>query len=178
MLSKLTRGAAASKKCRAALSPPHPLQQVVRQGVAGQGAGGHDDLAVRQGGDLTLHDGDIGVAPDGVGDIGGKALPVHRQSAPGFYTGSVRRPDDEAPQAAQLLLEQSHRVLQPRPPQGVGAHQLREEGACMGGGHFFWLHLVEGNGDSPLRQLPGGLAPRQARADYGYIHLSSVLPIK
>ena len=149
------------------------LQQVRRQRVAGQRPRGHEDLALRQLRDLALHHRDVGMIPHRPGDIGRKSVPVHRQCAAGLHPGGVRRLQDEAPQPPQLLLEQSHSVFQPRAPQGVGADQLRELRRMVRGGHFPGLHLPERDLHAPLCQLPGRLAPREPRADYGYVHVGS-----
>ena len=139
----------------------------LRQGVGGEGTGGHDHVPrLRQGGDLSLHYRDQGVAADFLSDGPGKAVAVHRQGAPRLHPVGVGAGQDQGAQAAQLLLQQAHRVLQLVGAQGVGAHQLRELPAVVGGGHFGGLHLPQLHGDAPLCQLPGGLAPRQARADY------------
>ena len=143
--------------------------QTVGHGVAGEGAGGHDDLPRRQLYRLPLHNGDGRVAPNLLRHIGRKALPVHSQCAAGGHPGGVRRLHNKASQPAQLLLQKAHRVLQPRPPQGVGADQLRELFTFMGWGHFVGLHLLQHHADAPLRQLPRGLAAGQPRSDYRYL---------
>ena len=141
------------------------------EGVAGEGTGGNDHLSLRQLRHLPLLHGDEGVAADFFGDIGRKAVAVHRKGPAGLHPGGVRRLQDKAPQAAQFLLEKAHRVLQARPPQGVGAHQLREVRRLMGRGHLLRLHFPQRHGNAPLGQLPGSLAARQTGADHSYLHV-------
>ena len=144
--------------------------QMGGQGVTGQRAGGGNDLALRQLGDLALLHRDVGMGADRLGDKGGKALAVHRQRAARLHPRRVRRLENQAVQLPQLLFEQAHGVLQPGPPQGVGADQLGKEPAGVGGGHLPGLHLPQRNRDAPPGQLPGGLAAGQAGADDSCFH--------
>ena len=152
--------------------------QVPGQLVAGQRPGGHDHRPLlRQRGDLLLHNGDVGMGADRPCHIGGEALPIHRQGPAGLHPRGVGGPEDHAVQPPQLLLQKAHGVLQPGPPEGVGADQLREIFTCVGGGHLLRLHLHQGDGQPPPGQLPGRLAARQTGADHSYIHcFSSLLP--
>ena len=162
---------------RAALAADE-AHQVLRHGVAGQRAGGHHHLPLRQFGGLPLHNGDVGMVPDGLRHILAEPEPVHRQRAPGLHAGGVGGPQDDAVQPPQLFLQKAHGVLQTSPPQGVGADQLRKIFACMGRGHLLRLHLPQRNGHAPFGQLIRGLASRQPRADDCCFHFVSVLPTK
>ena len=146
------------------------------QGVGGQRPGGNDHLPLGDGRDLPLLNSDIGMASDGGGGGDGKPLPVHGQGAPRLHPRLIRTAQDQRAAPAQLLLEQAHGVLQLIGAQGVGAHQLGKAGAVVGGGHFAGLHLAQRDGNPPLGQLPGALAPGQARADDGYTHRHRPLP--
>lgn len=83
----------------------------------------------------------------------------------------------QAIQPAELLFQQSHRIFQPVPPQGVGADQLRKVRAVMGRRHFFRLHLHETDGNLPLGQLPGRFAACQTGADHLYLCHSWASPV-
>ena len=106
---------------------PKEGRELLRQGVAGEGASGNDHLPfcgeLRH---LPLHHLDARMGADGLCNVLGEGVAVHRQGPASLHTGGVRRLQDQAPQAAQFLLQKAHCVLQPCPPQGVGAHQLRK----------------------------------------------------
>ena len=110
------------------------------------------------------------MAPDPLCHQGREAVAVHRQSPAGLHFGSVGTGEDQAPQAAQLLLEQSYSVFKLVGAQGIGAAQLREEIALMGWGLFLRLHFPESDGNAALGQLPGAFTAGQAGADDCYIH--------
>ena len=142
---------------------------LLRQGVGGQGAGGQDDLPLgRDLGDLPLHHPDQGVGADLLRDRPAEALPIHRQGAARLHPVGVGAGQDQGAAAAQLLLEEPHRVLQLVGAQGVGAHQLSEPGAVVGGRHLLGLHLMQLHGDPPPGKLPRRLAPRKAGADHDH----------
>ncbi len=145
--------------------------QLFRQGVGGQGAGGDDDLPLRDLRHLAGHHRDIGVAADLLRHQPGKAVAVHRQCAAGLHPGGVGALQNQAVQPPQLFLQKAHGVFQRSAPQGVGAAQLREVFRCVGGGHFLRLHLVKLHLDPPLGQLPGTFAAGKARADDCYLHV-------
>ena len=132
------------------------------QGLGGEGAGGHDHLSLlRDVQHFLLHHSDVGVVFDLLRNRGGEGVAVHRQGAPRLHPVLVGAGHDERVTPAQLLLQQPHRVLQLVGAQGVGAHQLPEVGAVVGGGHFLGLHLVQAHGNAPVGQLPGRLAAGQ-----------------
>ena len=90
-----------------------PLGDGLGQRVGGQGAGGHNDLALlRDVQHLSLHHGDVGVAADLFGDGGREGVAVHRQSSACLHPVLVGAGHDEGATAAQLLLQQPHGVLQ------------------------------------------------------------------
>ena len=135
----------------------------LREGVAGEGAGGDDGRPLRQGGDLSLHDRAERVAAQGRGHAGAELLPVHGHGAARRHARGLRAVHDERAHAPHLLLEQADRVLEPVRPQGVGADQLRKAGHVVRRGELLRLHLVQRDLAPALEELPCGLAARKAR---------------
>ena len=64
------------------------------------------------------------MAPHALGDEAGKAVSVNGECAARLHARLVRAGEDQRAEAAQLLLEQSHRVFQLVGAQGVRAAQL------------------------------------------------------
>ena len=142
-----------------------PAGDSLRQRVGGQRAGGHDHVPLlRDVQHLPLHHRDVGVAADFFRDGGGEGVAVHRQGAPRLHPVGVGAGHNEGAAPAQLLLQKPHRVLQLVGAQGVGAHQLPEIPAVVGGGHLLRLHLPQFHRDAPLGQLPGRFAAGQTGA--------------
>ena len=136
------------------------------QRLSRQGAGGHDDMPLL--GDVQyfpLHHGDVGVGLDLLGNGGGEGVTVYRQGASRLHPVLIGAGHDEGVAAAQLLLQQSHRVLQLIGAQGVGAHQLSKIGAVVGRSHFVGFHLMQAHRDAPVGQLPGRLASCEASSN-------------
>ena len=154
---------------------PQQLLQLFRQRVGGQRAGGDDDLPLRDLRHLAGDHGDVGMTADLLRHQPGKAVTVHGQCAASLHPGGIGALQDQAVQSPQLLLQKTHGVFQTCAPEGVGAAQLRKVFRCVGGGHFFRLHLVKLYLDPPLGQLPGAFAPCKARADDCYVHAQNPL---
>ena len=72
--------------------------QLFRQGVGGQGAGGDDDLPLRDLRHLAGDHGDVGMAADLLRHQPGKAVAVHRQCAAGLHPGGIGALQDQAVQ--------------------------------------------------------------------------------
>ena len=157
-----------------AVRPQQGLEPV-RQGVGGQGTGGHHHLPAGDVRHLPLRHRDVGVAFDPLRHQGGEAVAVHRQGAAGLHPRLIGAPQDQRAQAAELLLQKAHGVFQLVAAQGVGTAELREAVRCVGGGPLLRLHLPEGHLDSPLGQLPGAFAAGQAGAYDGYVHKDCLL---
>ena len=149
------------------------LADGIGQGVGSQGAGSHDDGALRHLGDFLLDDGDVGMVSDLLGDHLGKAHTVNSQTAAGLHTGGLGALHDDAAHTAQLFLQQADCVLQAVAAEGVGADELCEIFGMMGGTLLGGTHLVEFYLDAPLGQLPGGFRACQACADDFYFHASA-----
>ena len=162
------------KEVEVAVLPQQPLQRF-RQRVGGQGAGGDNDLPLRDLRHLAGDHGDVGMAADLLRHQPGKAVAVHCQCAAGLHPGGIGALQDQAVQPPQLLLQKAHGVFQTRAPEGVGAAQLRKVFRCVGGGHFLRFHLVKLHLDPPLGQLPGTFAAGKARADDCYVHAQNPL---
>jgi len=73
---------------------------------------------------------------------------VDREGAARGHGVLVRAGHHERAEAAHLLLEQAHRVLEHVRAQRVAAHQLAEIGAGVGLGHALRAHLEEFHGDT------------------------------
>ena len=86
------------------LAPQHG-HKPVRQGVGGQGTGGHHHLPLRQVRHLAGDHGDQGVASDPLRYQPGKAVAIHRQGSACGDGGLVRAADQKASQLPQLLLQ-------------------------------------------------------------------------
>ena len=147
------------------------------QGVRGQRAGGDNHLPLGDGNGFLRRHRDAGVGADSLRDGGGEPLPVHSQGAARLHPRLIGTAQDQRPASAQLLFEEPHGVFQLVGAQGVGAHQLGKARAVVGGGHFMGLHFRQNDGNAPLGQLPGALAPSQARADDGDIHGYHILSL-
>jgi len=57
--------------------------------------------------------------------------------------------------------------------EGVRADQLRQPIGLVGGRHSDRAHFLERDGDAPLGERPGGLAPREPAADYYCFQLAT-----
>ena len=86
-----------------AVLPQQPLQRF-RQRVGGQGAGGDDDLPLRDLRHLAGDHGDVGMAADLLRHQSGKAVAVHCQCAAGLHPGGIGALQDQAVQPPQFLL--------------------------------------------------------------------------
>ena len=78
--------------------------QLFRQGVGGQGAGGDNDLPLRDLRHLAGDHGDVGMAADLLRHQPGKAVAVHCQCAAGLHPGGIGALQDQAVQPPQFLL--------------------------------------------------------------------------
>ena len=157
-----------------AVLPQQSLQRF-RQRVGGQGAGGDNDLPLRDLRHLAGDHGDVGMAADLLRHQSGKAVTVHGQCAASLHPGGIGALQDQAVQPPQFLLQKAHGIFQTRAPEGVGAAQLRKVFRCVGGGHFLRFHLVKLYLNSPLGQLPGAFAAGKTRADDCYVHAQNPL---
>ena len=101
-------------------------------------------------------------------DHAGESIAIHGQRAAGLHPGGVGTGENQASHPAQLLLQESHGVLQAVSPQGVGAHQLGKVRRMVRRRHLLGLHLHQTHRNPSFRQLPGRFAARQAGAHYGY----------
>ena len=140
----------------------------IGHGVAGQRAGGDDDLAVRNFRSFFLNDLNHRVAADFFGNVFCKALAIHSERAAGCDAVAIRTLQNQRIQPAQLLLEQADRVRQLIAAQGVGAHQLRKIRRHVRRGVFLRLHLDQADRDAALRKLPRAFASGESRPDDGY----------
>ena len=140
------------------------------QRIGGQRTGGDDHRAFRNLRYLTGDHGDIGVISQLFGDHGREAVAIHRKAAACLHTGGIGALQDDAVQPPQLFLQKTHRIFQAVTTQRIGANQLTEVFAVMGGAHFLRLHFVKLHGNAPLRQLPGRFRTGQTGADdfYGF----------
>ena len=138
----------------------------VRQRVRRQRPRRDDHRRRRDLGHFAGINGDIRVIADLLRHQPGKAVAVDCQAAASLDPRRLGARQDQAPGPAQLLFQKAHGVFQSVAPEGVGAHQLRKIRAVMCRGHRAGLHLIQRHRKASLGQLPGGLAARQARADY------------
>ena len=135
------------------------------EALAGQGPRGDDAGTVGKLCDLALQDLNVRLGPNGVGDGPGKGLPVHCQGTPRGDPVALRAHHDEAVQAPQLLFEKAHGVGEIVPPQGVGAHQLREEGG--GGATYGPGSSSPASSHTAAPYAPGSPAARPPRCPRG-----------
>jgi hypothetical protein len=107
-----------------------------------------------------------GIGLEGSGDRGREAVPIDRQRAAGRHLMSVALGHDEGPEAAHLLVEQADRIgLGLVRPERVRADELGQPVGLVGVGAANGSHLVQDDGQSGSRDLPGGLGPGKASAD-------------
>ena len=78
--------------------------ELFRQCVGGQGAGGDDDLPLRDLRHLAGDHGDVGMAADLLRHQPGKAVAVHRQRAASLHPGGIGALQNQAVQPPQFLL--------------------------------------------------------------------------
>ena len=101
------------------------------------------------------------------GHLRREALAVDCERAPGRQLVGVGRRHDQRGGAAHLLMQQSDGVGLPFVrAEGVRADELGEGAGLMRLGLLRGAHLVQHDRDAGLRELPGGLASRQAAADH------------
>ena len=105
--------------------------------IRGEGAGGHHrDAGKVQVGDLLPDDLHQGLLLQGLGNIGGEGLPVHRQGPARRHPGGLGRGQDEGIEPAHLLFEQTHGAFPGFGPQRIAAHQLPQQGELCAGENF------------------------------------------
>ena len=156
------------------LVPPGEIGDGAGEGRGGQRPGGDDDLALGQKTDLLPDQFQARHGQQPFLDIGGELVPVHGQSAAGRHRGGVGGLHDEAGEAPHLLFQQAHGVFHRGRPERIGADQLGQAAALVGGSGLFRPHLVQFDGHAPAQQLIGGLTACQAAADNGdgsHIHM-------
>ena len=129
------------------------------QGIGGQGAGGHDrDAGQVQVGDFLPDDLNQGLLLQGLGDVGRKGLPVHRQGPARRHPGGRGRGHDQGTEPAHLLLEQAHGAFPGFGPERIAAHQFPQQGRAGGPGKISGASSHRG---APGR--PGGPPARRPR---------------
>ena len=143
----------------------------VCQRVARQRTGGDDNVPLC--GDLrhlALHYRNVGVAAHLLRHQCGEAVTVNGKRAAGLHLRFVGTGEDQRAEAAQLLLEQSHRVFQPVGAQGVGAAQLGKIVALMRRCALLRFHFIERDADAASGKLPRSLTAGKSRSDHRYLH--------
>ena len=95
-----------------------------------------------------------------------EALAVDRERAACRQLVGVGRGHDQRGGAAHLLMQQPDGVGLPFVgAEGIGTDQLGEGAGLMRVGLPYRAHLVQHDRNAGLRDLPGGLASRQAATD-------------
>ncbi len=127
------------------------------EGRGGERAGRDDDavpILRRQAGDLAALERDQRMARNALGDLGGKAVAVHRQRAARRQLMRVARRHDQRAAAAHFLMQQPDRVGFPLVrAEGVGADQLGETAGLMRLGHADGAHLVQDDRCTPASAI-------------------------
>jgi len=96
----------------------------------------------------------------------GEAVAVDRERAARGHLVRVARRHDQRAEPAHLLVQQADRVrVGVVGPERVGADQFGQAPGLVGLGHPLRPHLVQHDGQSALRDLPGGFRTGEAAAD-------------
>ena len=100
---------------------------VSREGLGGEGAGGHDDSAcLWNSRHFLTPQVDERMFFNATGDQRGKCLAPPGQCAPGWHGGVIGAGQDVRVQPPQFCFQQTRRPILPVGAQGVAAHQLRQ----------------------------------------------------
>ncbi|CAH1660522.1 hypothetical protein CHELA1G11_11778 [Hyphomicrobiales bacterium] len=141
----------------------------VRQGRRGERAGGDDGFAPGlgwQARDLGPDNFDIRMAGERACDGCGESLTIDSQRATGGHLMAVSHCHDERRQPPHLLMEEADSIcLGVVGAEGIGADQLGQTFALVGGRRRGRPHLVENDRLAGLRDLPGGFGAGEATAD-------------
>ena len=95
-----------------------------------------------------------------------ESVAVHGQRAAGRHAMLPGRAHDQRVAAAHLLMQQPDGVMfRVVGTEGIGTDQFSQPIRLMGVGFAHGPHLVQDDGHSGARKLPGRLRPGQAAAD-------------
>ena len=133
----------------------HLALDALGQVTLGQRAGGDDGFALRNLIHPLVNHLNQRVGQNLLGDVVGKALPVHRQRTAGGDVGVSRRLHGQRAEDAHLLFKHPGRRADAGRLERIGADQLRKALIVVGGGVLLRLHLVERNRHARIGQCPG-----------------------
>ena len=109
---------------------------------------------------------DQGMIMQRPGDGCGKSVAIDRERAAGGDLVGVGRAHDQRTQPAHFGVQQSDRIIGGVVgTKRVGAYEFGKAIGAMGFGHSAGTHLVQGDRNARLGELPGRFRAGEARAD-------------
>ncbi len=146
----------------------HQTRKLLGQGIAGKRTrSDYHQPFRRQTGQFFTNQTNIGVGGYPFGYPGGEQVTINSQGTTSRNPGGISSLHDQGTTAPQLLLEQTDRITQICPPQGVGTDQFSQTFRGMGWRKTLRLHLIQAYLYAALCRLPGGLTTGQTGTDDG-----------